>query len=228
MGQSKQFKHILELGKRLVKELGMTQSTDTLDRWMAHHIAELIEQTEKAEEKDRSRFEDRCREAILELWRHVDVLPKDTRPLEDLQSILATIRALGPEKRAYFYQQQAQESVNNSKLPEEAKEWLELSLGLDYSARLLISMCLKNAADLATEQCSDWIKFSESILDEELPLINVVRLLSKNKESDQKREAVESEIKILEDRRERLCGMIKASELLTSEIDARIKKLDGE
>ncbi len=225
MEQSKQFKYVIDLGKRLVKELGLSKSTDTLGRWMAHHIAELIEQTDNADGNDRSKLEDRCREAILELWKHIEVFPKSARPLEDLQSILATIRALDPEEQVYFYQQQAQEAVDNSKLSEDAKKWLELSRGLDYSARLLILMCLKNAVDIAGQQCSDWIELSEKIQDQELPVLNIIGILNDKTDSDREREATEAEIKRLEDRRDGLRGMIQLSDLLADDLDAKITSL---
>ena len=33
---------VLALGKKLVDELGLDQSVDTLGRWMAHYIAEKM------------------------------------------------------------------------------------------------------------------------------------------------------------------------------------------
>ena len=39
---SERYTAIVQLGKKLVEELALNNSVDTLGRWMAHHIAELI------------------------------------------------------------------------------------------------------------------------------------------------------------------------------------------
>ena len=38
---------VLKLGSRIVHELELDQRTSTLSRWMAHHLAEIIEAAEK-------------------------------------------------------------------------------------------------------------------------------------------------------------------------------------
>lgn len=38
---------VLELGKLLVKALDLDETVDTLGRWMAHHIAELMQAAEQ-------------------------------------------------------------------------------------------------------------------------------------------------------------------------------------
>jgi len=48
MEQSEIQKELITLGKRLVKQLGLTHSNDTLARWMAHYIAELIYKAENS------------------------------------------------------------------------------------------------------------------------------------------------------------------------------------
>ena len=60
----------LELGRKLTKELGIDQSVDTLGRWMAHYIAELIQDAEKASAEERPAKMRACCDAILNLWKH--------------------------------------------------------------------------------------------------------------------------------------------------------------
>ena len=43
---SKQWVYVEALGRRIVDELGLEKGVDTLARWMAHYIAELIEKVE--------------------------------------------------------------------------------------------------------------------------------------------------------------------------------------
>jgi hypothetical protein len=66
------------LGERIIEELGLEESTDTLSRWMAHHIAEAITRAEKGRRKDK----DEAAELILELWEHRTSWPRGWPPEE--------------------------------------------------------------------------------------------------------------------------------------------------
>ena len=46
---------VLVLGKKIVDELGLDQSADTLGRWMAHYLAEKIEDAKAATGEARAR-----------------------------------------------------------------------------------------------------------------------------------------------------------------------------
>ncbi len=67
MAQSKQSNRTIELGKRIVHELELKQSCDTLSRWMAHDIAELIKLAEQGTPSEQSERRRQCRAAILEV-----------------------------------------------------------------------------------------------------------------------------------------------------------------
>jgi len=227
MEQSKQFNDVLALGRKLVCELKLEQSGDTLARWMAHHLAELIIATEQAKGDELPEFENRCREAILGLWEHLDVLPDDIRPLKNLEPLMATIKALDPKERAYFYQTQAQEAADNSELPGDAKEWLKLSRELDYSARLLIKMCLENAAKSSADENQEWFDLGINAFDDELPVVNILRILvdGQNDQTESNKAAVNEKVELLQDRRDRLHAMVKMADLLALDIEAQIKNL---
>ena len=228
MEKSKHYKDVLALGRLLVKELDLEQSVDTLGRWMAHHMSELIVEAEKTEGRDKSDVEDRCREAVLALWNHIRVFPRGHRPLENIEPLLATIQALDPENQAYFYQSEDQSQIEQSTLSDRAKNWLELSRGIDYSARLLISMCLKSAANEIKEEKRDLLELARS-LDADTPITSVVRILTDEQEKsdeEQKAEVIREAIKTLRSRRERLRKMVEMSELLASSIDDDIKSME--
>lgn len=95
---------VLQLGKKIVDELGLDQSVDTLSRWMAHYIAELIHSAETADTEDRSEKLSRCASAILDLWEHRSELPNGKRPFEDVEPILRALQSLdlGCPKRGFL------------------------------------------------------------------------------------------------------------------------------
>src|SRR6266436_3211912 len=79
---------ILTLGCKLVEELGLEPSVDTLGRWMAHHIADLMLEAKSATGKEKELAEKNCFEAILALWKHRAELPNGKRPFEDLEPVI--------------------------------------------------------------------------------------------------------------------------------------------
>jgi hypothetical protein len=99
MEQSKHSESIIALGKRLVKELGMEPGVDTLGRWMAHYIAELIKMSEETEDLDeRSKAQEKCCDTIIKLWEHRSSLIHCARPLANLEGVLKAINNLREEK----------------------------------------------------------------------------------------------------------------------------------
>lgn len=69
---------MVRLGERIVTELGLDESTDTLSRWMAHHVAEAITRAEKGSRKHKEAATD----LILRLWDHRTSWPKGWPPEE--------------------------------------------------------------------------------------------------------------------------------------------------
>ena len=64
---SSQTDAVRELGVKLVAELGLEESNDTLGRWMAHHIAALIADIDETEPKDRKVKNTACTKTILQV-----------------------------------------------------------------------------------------------------------------------------------------------------------------
>lgn len=170
-------KATLELGKKLTKELGLDQSNDTLGRWMAHYIAELIQDAEQASPKERSVKMKTCCDEILNLWKHRCTLPSGKRPFEELEPLLRTIESLDPEddEPRYFYS--VRTSINKVEKKDDINTWLNLVDGLDYSAKLLIRYCLAQAAQNVIDKSEEWIVLAkEAGADEgiEFSLIDMI------------------------------------------------------
>lgn len=66
---SKRYTAIIELGKKLVDELELNDSVDTLGRWMAHYIAELLYDAEhNPDEIVRATKHAELRDSIWAFW----------------------------------------------------------------------------------------------------------------------------------------------------------------
>jgi hypothetical protein len=153
---------IFELGKKIVEELGPDQSVDTLARWMAHHIAELIQAAEAANGEERQAKMAACASAILDLWEHRGRFPNGMRPFEELDPILRTLEGLDLNADTLRYYRSQREMIDENREGAEAGRWLNIAKGLDYSARVLIRYCLACAAESALDKSKEWVALAEA------------------------------------------------------------------
>jgi len=206
MADSAQFDGVLKLGKQLVAELGLDQSADTLGRWMAHYIAELIHSAEIANEKDRDEQRSKCASAILELWNHHTAMPNGKRPFQDYEPILRTLESLDPNSNIPRYFRPAREAAAKQQKNTESATWLDITDGLDYTARLLIRFCLTCAAQDAADKSKEWVALAEAAGTTNDGYLSVIRFVSNEVElsdggtaTNEKRKEIENRIKRLED-----------------------------
>lgn len=99
MEQSKHSEdEIIKLGKKLVKELDLEYSVNTLARWMSHYLAELmynIDYAKTNEEKKQLQIE--CCDIILKLWSQKENLPI-RKLLDNLKPVIEILQVLQKEK----------------------------------------------------------------------------------------------------------------------------------
>lgn len=88
----------MALGHLIVRDLKLERSDDTLGRWMAHHIAELILRAEGTKGAvGRTKAEREAAQAILALWSHRAGIDR-INPLAGLRPVLSVLRTLSQEK----------------------------------------------------------------------------------------------------------------------------------
>lgn len=91
MADSIPFEQIVSLGNKIIREFNQDQSVDTLGRWMACRIAELIERAGlvNAPEAEAARRE--CSKLILDLWSKRRLWPNDD-PFSDTRQVLKALK----------------------------------------------------------------------------------------------------------------------------------------
>lgn len=153
------------MGKRLVEELGLSESVDTLGRWMSHYVAELMVESQQAKNSDSKRHaQDKCFEVILRLWDHRASLPANARPLGNLMSFLDAIQCLlGRDGREERWVRFATDLVEQSHDP-----WCEF-IKESYSAdrRLAIISALTAVAEGSIGKERRWIDETPYLLSED-------------------------------------------------------------
>lgn len=98
----KRSEKVIALGKKIVEELSLEQGTDTLGRWMAHYVAELIDAAESITDPIlRGEAREKCCEVIIKLWDHRSSLPRGSRPLSNLDGVLEAINNIRTKKNPW-------------------------------------------------------------------------------------------------------------------------------
>lgn len=219
-------KDVLDLGRALVEKLGLDPGVDTLSRWMAHYIAELIEATETAKVEDRPTKLAKCADAILNLWDHRHKLSDGKRPFEDWEPILRALESLDPTDDTPRYFRSPRIAVGRTKHKQnaETRKWLELADGLDYSAKILIRYCLTQAAQTTLDKSKEWVLLSNAAGFEDDIDLSVIRIISAESDLIKKSDPNDSERKALNDRIDRLEGFKEMADTLASDLRRQLKQ----
>lgn len=169
----------LALGEKLVVELNLVESTDTLARWMAHYVAELMVLAEHAALPERDKAQQLCARAILDLWAQARAFPVERGAFESIDRVIEAIDSLHPDGGPHYRNNlwralDARDSNGDS----EVEELLTTALAIDGAARNLIHHVLAHAARTAGRNSAEWLELAQH-LDEEDPLtelrIRIVR-----------------------------------------------------
>ena len=226
MDQSSPSDAVLDLGKRLVDELGLVNSCDTLSRWMAHHIAELMTEAGVATGQERTLKLAECRRAILELWKARQDLPEHSRPLRDFEAIFRALESLDPANELPRYFNDAAPEAEPSESEAEARQWLKLVSGLDYSARILIRYCLGKAAESAREKGREWVKLAEAASGKEERDLVTVRIILNEADLLHKPTADAARMEAAQDRLRRIEGFRGLALALETELREALSRTE--
>lgn len=214
---------IFALGRQLVGELGLDDSVDTLGRWMAHYIADLITKVEHASGSDKIAAQRECFEAILTLWKHRSGLPDGKRPFEDLEPIMRAIESLDPESFMPRYYRSARPPRGEAAETPDQEKWLHLVDGLDYAARVLIGYCLAEASEAALDKSKAWVQHAMAI-DDGAPE-RVIRFVSAAYKVNKAPDPNESARLLLQDRINRLRGFLSIADSVANTLKDRLEAL---
>lgn len=79
------------MGERIVRQFGLSDSVDTLGRWMAHRVAELMDRAERAKTSDEGEAARReCSDLIIKLWERRSYWPHG-QPLAEVAGLLKNL-----------------------------------------------------------------------------------------------------------------------------------------
>jgi hypothetical protein len=236
MEQLEQQKAVLELGKLLVKELGLEKGVDTLSRWMTHYIAEKIKYAEALPDGVKKKnAEKECFLLILDLWRHRWNYKSDRQPLRNFNHLFDILENLNPEKEEPFYYRlastQSKEDEDESFEFSDLKNLSPLALQIDKVARIWINYLLHDAAVKAKngkikKLIDRAVKLPDSTDARIIQIVFADSMENIDKTPVDQEELVrKSKIKTLSRRIEELQKFKKVNEYLIGQFEKELKKL---
>lgn len=176
----------LALGEKLVAELKLIESTDTLSRWMAHYVSELMVRAEHAPLPERDEAQQSCARAILDLWAQARSFPAKRTAFESIDRVIECIDSLHPDGGPHYRNnlwRALDARANDGDI--EVEKLLATALGIDGAARNLIHHILAHASRAAGRDSAEWLELAQN-LDEEDPLTELrIRIVSAGQEEAQ-------------------------------------------
>lgn len=167
---------MIALGKKLVTELGAEEDNDTLGRWMAHQLADLLTRYETAPVAEKEHLRQTCEDSILKIWAHRSQFPRGHRPFESFTPIFNTLQELDlSDPTPRYFRNAALRAREEKRDP--ARKWLDCATAIDDSARILIRYCLTRGAEKALDQEAEWVSLVHDLTkvsDDDLRIIVVL------------------------------------------------------
>ena len=216
---------VLALGRKLVDELGAEPPVDTLSRWMAHYVAELIDAVSNAAPEERAAAERKCFETILELWGHRAELPDGRRPFENLEPIVRALESLDPDNEMPRFFRSVRRSIDKAEESSHTLSLFEFVNGIDSIARILIGYTLADAARSALDESKDWVAAAEKAGTSPGLVHVLTSFVAGGQDGDEQSDGTKLERERLSDYLERLEAFTNAAALLADDVRARLDAL---
>lgn len=176
-----QLKHseeqIIKLGEKLVKELDLEYSTNTLARWMSHYLAELMEKIDNIEsEEEKKILQQECCDIILKVWSQKENLPI-TKPLDSLKPIIEILEVLKEQKEVSILPRW----LEYNSLPRN-NEWASLvDLVKNNSEQIFIKVVQMNLHKDILSKDKEWLKENKSFLNrDEIDFLELIDVMNDN------------------------------------------------
>ncbi|WP_198412066.1 hypothetical protein [Cryobacterium sp. Hz9] len=171
------------------------QHTDTLGRWIAHHLAEKMTGLQQKTESERAIAEAEVVDLILRLWALRRQLPGGRLPLAEVDEVEAAIARLAPGRRPWAYFGAFTADTEPSEAATESSTTLKAALLVDRLAGDLVHGLIARAAALAEGDEAAWVPQAEQIGDDTLRRVRLVRVDPDNSEDATESEDWNSEVK---------------------------------
>ena len=96
-------KDVLALGRVIVRQLELEDRGTVLERWLAHHLAEVMAEADRAVGPAKAASEAQAVDLVLKLWAHRRALPEPADPLGGYRKAVDVLGRLMPEANPWAF-----------------------------------------------------------------------------------------------------------------------------
>lgn len=152
-----------QLGKTLIEEYGLESSTNTLERWMLHYLAELFDKEKECNNADETKtIQLEIKEIILEFWRLRYCLADEDSFFKKNQALIDTLEKISPQSvipiSPFFNPYDSKDTLEVSEAG-----WQERLSAIDKSSKVVMSHCVLRYLNDIADKNSDIVQLIESI-----------------------------------------------------------------
>jgi hypothetical protein len=173
---SSSYDDVVALGRELADSL---DPNDTLGRWMAHYIADLINRAEATPGADRDTLQRECAVEILRLWSHRHSFTNPERPMASYEPIYRTLARLDPDNSPWSFLRTFDRDTTPTADQLEINVLLKAALAIEGAARDAVRELIVSAAEVASQKEAKWLDLAKQIRDEESGFVKAFRRLSR-------------------------------------------------
>lgn len=165
---------VIALGKKIVKELDL-EHVDTLGKWMAHYIAELIVKMETSDSTLKETLQIKCFETILKVWQHRNDIGGMETPLSNLEEAIEVLDNLREPDSLYPF---FSKYKSNSSDP----TWKSFTQLVKDNSTEILRLCIYSLlGEHFPEKKRQWIELNQELITpEEVSLIKGLDELKTN------------------------------------------------
>lgn len=156
---------VVTLGRQLTRQLGDGRDDIALS-WMAHHVARLMSEAEAAEGAEADQAQERCRRAILDLWKARRAI-FDRMPMQSVEDVGAAVLSL-KDGNGWFFHRMADDE-------HEPARAIQLAYAVDAGARAIIRTLVGDAVRQGLADEKEWIWLVGSGLPDIEPIVLLVQ-----------------------------------------------------
>lgn len=175
-------KKIIKLGKKMIEDLDIENSVDTLSRWMIYYISELIVKAENETGEKKAELNLECCNVILKVWEQRYSQNAISSPFEKFQKVYEVLTQLNIDDEWSLYSRRYKPEYDEA-ISSSQRYWLSLIKEIDQVVKVWIKYFSYEAAnELVDDGINDWLDVLEDIEDTESDLLKQILFLEKDED----------------------------------------------
>jgi hypothetical protein len=215
--------NVAKLAHAIIEEFNSDNQFDILPRWMAFHLAKLMNQAEATEGEEKVEIEAKCEALILEIWKYKVCLPGSNNPLALCEKLFGVLESLDPDTKSFIFLRNFDDpkSYNFTQFPQTVQQWIDFIVAVDRTARIWIDYARQRVFEDLTDDKTRELLTLNQIIDDIDPDTNYINLVTKYiSKSDH-----DQPIKLLEGRISQLDHFVHCSNTIKKALEKEIDQL---